>query len=210
MVDVDRPDRRARRAGGKFDPVDAYAAATAVLPDRASGEPKSRDGAVEAIRALRVVRRSAVKTRTQTISQIRTLIVSAPAEVREQLRNLPTHELIARLARSRPGVGLNDPACAVKVALRRLAGRHQHLTEEIAEADGELAPLVAEAAPSLVQLIGVGTETAAQLLGTAGDNPTGSSPRQPSRTCVEPSAPTSFGRRAAPAVLDRLRGLRDA
>lgn len=171
VVDVDRPDRRARRAGGKSDPVDAYAAATAVLSDRASGEPKSRDGVVEAIRALRVVRRSAVKARTQTINQIRTLIVSAPTEVREQLRNLPTHELIARLARSRPGAGLNEPACAVKVALRRLARRHQHLTEEIAEADGELAPLVAEAAPSLVQLIGVGTETAAQLLVTAGDNP---------------------------------------
>jgi transposase len=61
VVEVDRPDREARRAHGKSDPIDAYAAATAVLSGRASGTPKSRDGIVEAIRALRVVRKSAVK-----------------------------------------------------------------------------------------------------------------------------------------------------
>ncbi|MFG2662569.1 transposase, partial [Streptomyces sp. NPDC048425] len=105
------------------------------------------------------------------INQIRTLIVSAPAEVRERLRGLPTYQLIAQLARSRPGADLADPTCAVRTALRRLARRYQHLTEEIAEADAELDPLVAQAAPGLVDLTGVGTETAAQLLITAGDNP---------------------------------------
>ena len=171
VIDVDRPDRRARRSNGKSDPIDAYAAATAVLSGRASGQPKTRDGIVEAIRSLRVVRRSAIKSRTQTINQIRTLIVSAPAEVRERLRGLATYELIKQLARSRPGTDLADPTCAVKTALRRLARRYQHLTEEIAEADAELEPLVAQAAPGLVELVGIGTETAAQLLITAGDNP---------------------------------------
>ncbi|MET7552056.1 IS110 family transposase, partial [Streptomyces sp. NPDC005479] len=171
VIDVDRPDRRARRSNGKSDPVDAYAAATAVLSGRAGGQPKTRDGIVEAIRSLRVVRRSAIKSRTQTINQIRTLIVSAPAEVRERLRSLPTYQLIAQLARSRPGADLANPTCAVRTALRRLARRYQHLTQEIAEADAELDPLVAQAAPELVDLIGVGTETAAQLLITAGDNP---------------------------------------
>lgn len=71
VIEVDRPDRRARRANGKSDPVDAYAAATAVLSGRAGGTPKTRDGIVEAIRTLRVVRRSAIKARTQTINQIR-------------------------------------------------------------------------------------------------------------------------------------------
>jgi transposase len=171
VIDVDRPDRRARRSNGKSDPVDAYAAATAVLSGRASGQPKTRDGIVEAIRSLRVVRRSAIKSRTQTINQISTLIVSAPAQVRERLRGLATYELIKQLARSRPGTDLADPTCAVKTALRRLARRYQHLTEEMAEADAELEPLVAQAALSLVELVGIGTETAAQLLITAGDNP---------------------------------------
>ncbi|MGW0421760.1 alpha/beta hydrolase fold domain-containing protein [Streptomyces sp. NPDC003015] len=37
VVDVDRPDRKARRANGKSDPVDTYAAATAILSGRANG-----------------------------------------------------------------------------------------------------------------------------------------------------------------------------
>jgi len=171
VVEVDRPDRRARRLNGKSDPVDAYAAATAVLSGRAGGTPKTRDGIVEAIRSLRVVRRSAVKARTQVINQVRGLIISAPGEVREKLRGLPTSELIRTLARSRPGADINDPATAVRTALRRLARRYQYLNEEIADADAELALLVGQAAPSLVALPGVGTETAAQLLITAGDNP---------------------------------------
>ncbi|WP_307808148.1 IS110 family transposase [Streptomyces oryzae] len=171
VVDMDRPDRKARRANGNSDSVDAYAPATAVLSGRANGRPKTRDGIVEAIRSLRVVRHLAIKSRTQTINQIRTLIVSAPAEVRERLRRLPIYHLIAQLARSRLGADLADPICAVRTALRRLARRYQHLTEEIAEADAELEPLIAQAAPGLVELVGVGTETAAQLLITAGDNP---------------------------------------
>lgn len=171
VIDVDRPDRRARRAHGKSDPVDAYAAAGAVLANRAEGIPKTRDGIVEAIRALRVVRRSAVKSRTQTLHQIRALIMTAPGEVREKLRDLPTVELVRQLARSRPGTDLPDPGCAVRTALRRLARRHQYLTQEILEADAELAPLVAQAAPGLLAVFGVGPETAAQLLITAGDNP---------------------------------------
>ncbi|MER6434193.1 transposase, partial [Streptomyces sp900105245] len=82
VVEVDRPDRKARRDHGKSDPIGAYAAATAVVSGRAGGTPKSRDGIVEAIRSLRVVRKSAVKARTQTINQIRTLIVTAPSSVR--------------------------------------------------------------------------------------------------------------------------------
>jgi transposase len=195
VIEVDRPDRRARRKNGKSDPVDAYAAATAVLSGRADGTPKTRDGVVEAIRALRVVRRSAVKSRTQTINQIRTLIITAPGEVREKLRALPTAELIRTLARSRPGTDLSDPACAVRAALRRLARRHQHLTEEIADADAELRPLVAHAAPGLVALPGVGTETAAQLLITAGDNPGRlASEASFAHLCAAAPVPASSGR----------------
>jgi transposase len=171
VIEVDRPDRRTRRAHGKSDPVDAYAAADAVLCRRAQNTPKTRDGIVEAIRALRLVRNSAVKARTQTANQIRALITTAPSQVREPLRTLPRTELITTLARSRPGTDPADPACATRIALRRLARRHQHLTEEIADADRELAPLVAQAAPQLIAVFGIGTETAAQLLITAGDNP---------------------------------------
>jgi hypothetical protein len=51
--------------------------------------PKLRDGRVEAIRALRVARSSAVKARSQATNQIKALIVTGPAQLREQLRHLP-------------------------------------------------------------------------------------------------------------------------
>ncbi len=137
-----------------------------MLSGRAGGIPKSRNGIAEAIRALRVVRKSAVKARTQTINQIRTLIVTAPSAVRDKLRGLSARELVDTLARSRPSGELNDPACAIRIALRR----YQQLDEEIKDADKEIGPLVTQAAPKLVALPGVGPETAGQLLTSAGDN----------------------------------------
>lgn len=40
VIEVDRPDRSARRRNGKSDPLDAESAARAVLSGRASGTPK--------------------------------------------------------------------------------------------------------------------------------------------------------------------------
>src|SRR2546428_5208193 len=73
VVEVDRPDRKLRRARGKSDPGDAEAAARGALSGVASGGSKSRDGRVALIRALRVVRRSAVPGRTQALNQIPSL-----------------------------------------------------------------------------------------------------------------------------------------
>ncbi|WP_374935681.1 IS110 family transposase [Streptomyces sp. SM11] len=196
VIEVDRPDRRARRASGKSDSIDAYAAATAVLAGRATGTPKSRDGAVEAIRGLRVVvRASAVKSRTQTINQIKSLIITAPAAVREALRSLATPELVRRLAASRPGADLADPGTAVRIALKRLAKRYLHLSEEIADADADLRVLISRTAPGLLALLGVGTETAGQLLVTAGGNPDRlASEASFAHLCAAAHGPASSGR----------------
>ncbi|THA55854.1 IS110 family transposase [Streptomyces sp. A0958] len=171
VIDVDRPDRKTRRMKGKSDPIDSYAAATAVLSGRATGIPKSRDGVVEAVRVLRTARRSAVKARTQAMNQIRGLLVSAPAMLREQVAGLERAMLIRTLSRLRPGDDLSRPLAATRAALRRLARRHQALDDEIAELDTEIGPLAKQAAPVLLELFGVGPETAGQLLASAGDNP---------------------------------------
>ena len=54
----------------------------------ASGEPKSGEGRVEMIRALRSARRSAIKARTQAANQLQSLRVTAPEELRHRLRGL--------------------------------------------------------------------------------------------------------------------------
>jgi hypothetical protein len=75
---VDRPDRRTRRLKGKSDPVDAEAAARAVLAGTASGCPKAGDDRVEMIRCLRVACRSALKARTQATNQLLALVLTSP------------------------------------------------------------------------------------------------------------------------------------
>ena len=75
VIEVDRPDRKARRLTGKNDHLDAEAAARALLAGRATTIPKARTGQVEAIRTLRVARRTAVSGRTAAINQLK-----APAD----------------------------------------------------------------------------------------------------------------------------------
>lgn len=103
VIEVNRPDRATRRANGKSDPVDAYAAAQAVASGRAAGVPKSRDGIVESIRCLRVARRSAVKAKTQCINQIRGLLITGPVDLREQMKPWGTVGLIQATVASPSG-----------------------------------------------------------------------------------------------------------
>ena len=83
VLEVDRPDRRTRRRRGKSDPVDAEAAARAVLAGTATALPKRRDGIVEAIRVLRGVRAGAVKARTAAINQLKAMVVADPAQAKK-------------------------------------------------------------------------------------------------------------------------------
>ena len=171
MVEVDRPDRRTRRSAGKSDPIDAEAAARAALAQVRTGTPKAREGKVEALRNLRVARRSAVDQRADCQRRIKTLIVTAPEELRARLRVLSDRELLTTCAALRPDTErVSDPEQATKVALRNLARRHAALVADIAELDALIEPLVAAINPDLLQLNGVGADTAGQLLVPAGEN----------------------------------------
>lgn len=171
VVEVNRPDRRQRRAKGKSDSLDAYAAAEAVLADKARAVPKAGTGVTESIRMLHLVRAGAVKARTACLNELRALLVTAPAELREQLAGLKGARLAEACARLRPSTELADPAQSAKAALRHLAARHRALTTEIDTAYAQLKALIEQALPDLLAVHGVGVETAAQLLTTCGDNP---------------------------------------
>jgi transposase len=173
VLEVERPKRRRRgsRRHVKSDSSDAERAARAVLAGQASGVPKSGDGRVEMIRALRAARRSAIKARTQAANQLQGLRLRAPDELLNRLRGLSTKELVALAARFRIGDDPRDVLAATKFALRSVARRYEALSEEIAELDAHLGRLVAQVAPELVCLPGIGTDHAATLLIVAGDNP---------------------------------------
>lgn len=171
VVEVDRPNRQVRRRHGKSDPVDAVEAARAAQSGRAFGAAKTRDGNVEAIRALVVAKRSARSTKIKSLNQIRHLSFTAPDELRERLKGCSRHHLAAEAAALRPRPGGDPVIMATKTALRTLGRRVLALDDEKATLDELLADLVTATAPGLLGLHGVGVDTAATLLVTAGDNP---------------------------------------
>jgi transposase len=171
VIEINRPDRTRRRGRGKSDATDAECAARAVLAGDATSIPKIHNGAAEALRTLSLVRRSAVKTKTQTINQIRALLVSAPQAIRDAVYKSDAAKCVAAcVALSRDTV--SAALASLQTALRLLAKRWTALNEELRELDAQLARLTKKAAPRLLLRFGVGPHTAATLLMTAGDNPT--------------------------------------
>jgi transposase len=170
VVEVDRPNRQRRRRRGKSDPQDAITAARAAQSGDAQGEAKTRNGNVEAMRVLRVARSSARKARTQTLNQMRSLVSTAPDDIRTELRHLNVYRLLERASGFRPGAR-RDLASLTKHTLRVLARRSLALEAEITELDALIEPLVVETAPELVSRVGIGAESASALLVAAGDNP---------------------------------------
>ena len=172
VIEVERPDRRTRRQHGKSDPIDAEAAARAVLAGTATAPPKTRDGVIEAIRVLRTVRASAVRSRTAAINALHALVITAPDELRSTLDPLSRAALVKTCARLRPDLGQVGDACqATKLAVREIARRIEHLDIEIRGLDTVIVPLVRAAAPNTIALLGIGPDHAAQFLATAGGNP---------------------------------------
>jgi transposase len=170
VIEVNRPSRQTRWRRGKSDPIDAEAAARAVQAGTATTVAKTADGQVEMIRTLRLVRRLALKARTQAANQLQSLVVIAPDQLREQLRRLSLDRLAATAAQLDLG-SMTSLLAASTLALRSVAVRYQQLSAEIIALHQRLERLVATAAPKLLALPGVGTDTAATLLVAAGDNP---------------------------------------
>lgn len=164
VVEVNRPDRANRRRKGKSDPIDAEAAARAVLAGQATAVPKRREGVVEALRALTIARNSAVKATTTASNQIKALLVGADQELRDRMRVQSLLQLAGRCSELAPASGLH-------VALAGLGRRWLLLHDEVLLLDRAIRDLVRRTVPKLLERPGVGIHSAAQLLITAGGNP---------------------------------------
>ena len=123
VVEVNRADRRLRRAAGKSDTIDAEAAARAVLAGQATATPKTADGAVEMMRQLKVARDTAVKARTTAMNTLKQIIINVPPVLREPLRT-SDRALVTRCAGLRPGP-LDTPSPPGSTRSGSLAGPHR-------------------------------------------------------------------------------------
>jgi transposase len=170
VVEVTRPGRQLRRRRGKSDAIDAEAAARAALAGCGLSVPKSGDGPVEAMRALRLARRSAIKARDQATNQLHALVVTAPEPIRAALAGLAISALVDALLEGHPLLDAAQPGYTS--AMTSLARRWLDLDRETRRLASELAELVkASAPPGLLDQRGVGPDVAASLMIAAGDNP---------------------------------------
>jgi transposase len=171
VFEVNRPNRQLRHQHGKSDPLDAESAARAVLSGQAQALPKSGISSVEMIRHLKVARDTAVKGRSQAMLTLKSIIVSAPAALREQLDAITGKmALIRRLAALRPG-SLTSPTASAKFSLRAIARRWLALDAEVTAHDAHLEHLTAACAPAMTNAPGISTGTTAEMLLLVGDNP---------------------------------------
>jgi transposase len=170
VIEVNAPDKATRRRRGKTDTLDAEAAARAVLSGRASGSAKAGDGPVEMLRMLKLAKDSAVKARSQTINQLKAVLVAADPALREALSGLTNTMLIRRCAQLEATTPADVTSAAV-YTLRLLARRILELTAEIHDLLRHITDTITRHCPTLLTRRGVGPDNAAALLITAGDNP---------------------------------------
>lgn len=148
VVEVNRPDRAARRRQGKSDPLDAYSAARAVLAGHRLAVPK--DPNTNALKALLIARRGAVKARTAAIQQIKDLLVTAPADLRERYRRYTTTpRLVQALSGCRPPAHDDPTTVSVLIACKALARRIEFLERQIDELTAEPDTLMTALNPTL-------------------------------------------------------------
>jgi transposase len=163
VVEVCRPKRPPRRGGRKSDALDAIRAAREVLSSDHLIEPRTR-GQREALRVLTTTRAGAVTARTAAVNHLKALIVSAPEDLRAELRSRTSDAQIAYCARLRDRPTRDIEHRITIRALRSTAQRVRALKSEADDLEHEIAQLVAQAQPHLVQLAGVGPISAAQVL----------------------------------------------
>ena len=140
----------------------------------------------EALRVLMLARRSAVDVRRVALVQLRSVIVTSPEELREELRRLPVGELIERCSRFRRSSTRTPDQLAAILVLRTLARRIQAATREADQLEREILAHVRALAPQLLDEPGVGPIVAAQTDRRPGHTQTASAQKQPS-----PASPAS-------------------
>jgi len=171
VIEVMRPNRQLRYLHGKSDCLDAEGAARSVLNGQAKAIAKTQTGSAEMIRHLKVVRDSAVKSRSQAMVTLKTLILNAPVPLRGSLEKVRGNiALVRHIAALRSGE-ITTPTASAKLAMRTIAKRWLFLHEEVQMLDQELEKLSRECAPELMKAHGISTMTVADMLILVGDNP---------------------------------------
>jgi transposase len=163
VLEAGRSPRNERRLHGKDDGLDAIRAARATLTGDELALPKAGQRQ-EALRLLMLARRGAIDVRRQALVQLRSVIVTAPDQLRSELRGLTQKQLLNRCRLLRRSSTRTPDELATVLVLRTLARRVQTATDEAAELQTEILAHIRALAPQLLDEPGVGPIVAAQVI----------------------------------------------
>jgi transposase len=163
VVELDRPQRPARRHGAKSDPIDAARAARDALARPVLAAPRAA-GERAALAALLATRGSAVDAASTAKRQLQALLVTAPELLRARFRGHSTKRLVTACVGLRLSPSWGIETRTVAVAARMLAGRIRSLQREAADHQRQITRIVRAWRPDLLELPGVGPIVAATVL----------------------------------------------
>ena len=155
--------RKASRAYGKSDPIDALAVARAALQ-----EPElpvaCLDGPARDVRLLVDHRENLVAERTRIVNRLRWHLHELDPTWDPPARSFDRAKTVTQITAKLAG----QPGTVARLAGRLLA-RCVSLTEEIQALDVEIGEQVEKIAPALLEICGCGPITAAKIIGETAD-----------------------------------------
>jgi transposase len=158
------PERRAGRARGKSDPIDALAVARAALREPRLSRPRPDEQPFRELKLLVDHREDLVDERRRAQQRLRWHLHQLDPSFVVPARRLDRTTHLDRVSR---WLARREQDIQARIA-GELVTRCRSLTRSIVELDGELAQRTVELAPALLELPGCGTLTAAKLLAEVG------------------------------------------
>jgi transposase len=158
------PHRRAGRARGKSDPIDALAVARAALREPRLDHPRPGERRLRELKLLVDHRDDLIDERRRAQQRLRWHLHDLDPALAVPLGALDRGVWLDRLGRRLAGL---EQSAQVRIA-RELVVRCRGLTRTILELDRELQAAAAQTAPALLALPGCGAVSAAKLLGEIG------------------------------------------
>ncbi len=158
------PQRRAGRARGKSDPIDALAVARAALREPGLSQPRPDEQPFRELKLLVDHRDDLVDERRRAQQRLRWHLHQLDPSFAVPARRL---DRLAQLDRVGRWLARREQDVQVRIA-RDLISRCRSLTRAIVELDRELEQRTEQLAPALLELPGCGALTAAKLLGEVG------------------------------------------
>jgi transposase len=164
VAEIDATRHVGRRRAGKSDPIDAVRAARELLARPHPGQMRA-DGDREALRLLMIDRDNAVQSGKTARTAMASVLVTAPAPLRDQLRHIPAERRARACAELACPPGADRLTRVVHQTLMQLGQRATTLAEVAADLETQITVIVEDMAPGLVAAeYGLGALTAAQIL----------------------------------------------